>query len=145
MLYSESINGERVAIGNPCPAVVDGRVFIAFCRDNKQVLTLHSLDAEGTTWPSKGGGAAATFADVWATDITPQVFGGKESVGWVATGPPASFVTPSGRLLIPYDTSEVEGEQTSAGTIYSDDNGSLCAPAVGPARADQVVPLCCQA
>jgi hypothetical protein len=69
-LYGESTPDKQVAIGNPAPVVVGGKVLLAFCRNNHQVLTLVSNDAGGRDWPST------------PTEVTEQVFG-HPFVHWV--------------------------------------------------------------
>lgn len=108
LLYGESSpGGQQITIGNAVPGVVDGRPFVAFCRDNKQVLTLHAKNKAGTEWPSE------------PTDITQQVLGRPSAKTWVALGPPGSllFMVKSHRLLVPFNA------DGGAGSIYSDDNG----------------------
>ena len=76
-------SGEKhVTLGNPSPVVVDGaHVLLAFCRDNKAVLTLRPDAATGTSWP-------ATPVDVSARVMTP---------GWPGGGPgPAATRWPAG-------------------------------------------------
>jgi sialidase-1 len=43
LLYTESGAGAAVTIGNPCPVVVDGRILVVFCRNNKQASLCHIL------------------------------------------------------------------------------------------------------
>mmetsp|Transcript_14200 Transcript_14200/g.39910 ORF Transcript_14200/g.39910 Transcript_14200/m.39910 type:complete len:396 (+) Transcript_14200:3-1190(+) len=109
ILHSEGDDSTPTTIGNPCPAIVDGRVFIAFSRNNSQVLTLHSVDANGFVWPKT------------PTDISHQVFGAA-SVGWVAPGPPGALVLSSGRVLVPYNVGP-KVDDTGSGTFFSDDGG----------------------
>jgi len=70
LLHSESGSGARVTIGNPAPVVVNGRVLLAFTRNNKQVATLLSADAAGRNWPAT------------PTEITQMAFG-TDSLLWV--------------------------------------------------------------
>jgi len=110
ILYGEGSKEESITIGNPCPAVVDGRVFVAFSRQNSQLLTLHSLDADGKVWPTK------------PSDISNQVLG-TSRVGWVAPGPPGALQLVNGRVLVPYNTGPAV-DRTAAGTFFSDDGGT---------------------
>ena len=46
------LNAMTDTIGNPAPVVAGGRVVLLFCRDNRAILVLSSLDADGREWPS---------------------------------------------------------------------------------------------
>jgi sialidase-1 len=108
-LYGESNSTANVTIGNPAPVVVDGRVLLAFCRNNHQVLTLRSADAKGSVWPTT------------PTDITQDVLG-YDSLAWVATGPPGGIVV-NRRVLIGVNWYHNEGDVDVAGALVSDDGG----------------------
>ena len=72
--------------GNPAPVEDQNsaKILLLFCRDNKQVLQMESMD-DGVTWGSM-------------VDITEMVV----STAWsfVGTGPPGGIQLPSGRLVI---------------------------------------------
>ena len=72
--------------GNPA-AVEDtstGKIVLAFCRNNKNVLTMESSD-DGATWGNM-------------VDISSMVT--ESSWEFVGTGPPGGIQLPSGRLII---------------------------------------------
>ena len=112
VLYGESTPAKHVTLGNPSPVVVDNaHVVIAFCRDNKAVLTLRSDDATGTSWPS-------TPVDVSASVM-------KKDWTWVATGPPQALQLASGRVVVAADHRPDPGASNGgAHTMYSDDKGA---------------------
>jgi sialidase-1 len=111
LVYEEG-GQEEITIGNPCP-IVDrdtGAIWLAFTRNNKQVLMTRSSD-DGQTW------AAPEELPVTA-----------ENWYWVATGPGHGLQLSTGRLLIPTDceTRPAQGvpSRKHSFAIYSDDHGA---------------------
>lgn len=103
-------SGGAQTAGNPC-AVVDrrnNRVHLLYCRDNRDVLVVHS-DDDGASWST-------------ARHITSDV---KEpGWKWYATGPGVGIQAASGRLIIPCNhTYPDQYSSHTAHVIYSDDGG----------------------
>lgn len=106
---------KKITIGNPCP-VVDrdtGAVWLAFCRDNRDVFMTHS-DDDGKSW-------------VEPIEITADVK--KKGWGWYATGPGHGIQLTrgkyKGRLVFPCDhADEKEGRSH---VFFSDDHGKTFA------------------
>lgn len=99
-------DGENT-VGNPCP-VLDGEtgtVWLLLCRNNDQVLVMHS-DDDGATWSTPQDITAAVKPQGWT---------------WYATGPGHGIQLRSGRLLIPCD--HQAGPVHYSHVIYSDDHG----------------------
>ncbi len=114
MIYGEP--GE-ITIGNPCP-VVDkdtGAIWMAFTRDNDDVLVTHSED-DGTSWAKPVVITAAVKPPDWV---------------WYATGPVNGIQIRSGphrgRLVLPCDHRVKARDEWNTGghshAIYSDDHG----------------------
>jgi len=117
-LLHEEGGAEKITIGNPCP-VIDrqtGTIWLAFCRDNKDVFMTSSQD-DGMTWAAP-------------LDITASV----KDAGWdwYATGPGHGIQlergAKKGRLVFPCDHRAKEGEggwkeRGRSHVIYSDDHG----------------------
>ena len=61
-----------------------GKIILAFCRNNKDVLTMESTD-DGLTW--------GNMVDITETVVLP-------AWGFIGTGPPGGIQLPSGRLII---------------------------------------------
>ena len=108
----------KITIGNPCPVVdqATGRVWLALCRDNRDVLMIHS-DDDGLTWSP-------------TAEITQAVK--KEGWGWYATGPGHGIQIEhgkhQGRLVFPCDHRvDARGRDWKnsgrSHIIYSDDHG----------------------
>lgn len=112
-VYEEE-DARPVTIGNPCP-VLDrqtGRIWLPFCRDNRDVLVTWS-DDEGRTWAEPREITDAVKRPDW---------------GWYATGPGVGIQLlhgpHRGRLLIPCDHRDADGRKvTSSHVIFSDDHG----------------------
>ncbi len=53
ILYSNSSTGEHNVIGNAAPVALatSSRLLVPFCRNNRQVMLMHS-DDDGLTWSS---------------------------------------------------------------------------------------------
>lgn len=111
VVYEEG-DTKKITIGNPCP-VVDrdtGIVWLAFCRDNRDVLMTHSKD-DGRSWAKP-------------TEITAQVK--EKDWGWCGTGPGHAIQLTrgkyKGRLIFPFY--RVDGQKTVRSQVfYSDDHG----------------------
>ncbi|MEX0612026.1 MAG: sialidase family protein [Pirellulales bacterium] len=117
IVYEEGGDEQKITIGNPCP-VVDretGTVWLAFCRNNQQVLVSRS-DNDGQTWNAP-------------RDITIDVK--KPDWGWYATGPGNGIClrigAHPGRLLIPCDHAFTWPPQRDgvyySHVFFSDDHG----------------------
>lgn len=103
----------KVTIGNPC-AVVDretGTVWLAFCRDNDQVLITRSVD-DGHTWAEP-------------VDLTEQCK--QPEWRWYATGPGHGIQLErgpqAGRLIVPCNHGNIGKKECWSHVIYSDDHG----------------------
>lgn len=102
-----------ITIGNPCPVVDQstGTIWMAFNRDNTDVLITHSKD-DGFTWATP-------------TDITSSVK--QNDWDWYATGPGVGIQLHNsqykGRLVIPCDHRNDKTYGNGAHAIYSDDHG----------------------
>jgi len=115
----QRVYGEEgeITIGNPCPVVDDdtGSIWIAFTRDNDDVLVTHSAD-DGITW--------AAPLEI-TRDVKPQNW------VWYATGPVNGVQVRSGphagRLVLPCDHRVKERDEWNTGghshAVYSDDHG----------------------
>jgi sialidase-1 len=108
--YAEG-DGEEITIGNPCP-VVDrdtGIIWLAFCRNNRDVFMTHSTD-DGKSWTKP-------------TEITADVK--KKSWGWYATGPGHGIQIAhgkhKGRMVFPCDHCTPTGDRSHV--FVSDDHG----------------------
>ncbi len=114
LIYEEG-GDAKITIGNPCPVQDEktGTIWLPLCRDNDDVLMMHS-DDDGQTWSEP-------------EDITSQVK--LPDWGWYATGPGVGIQLNhgphAGRLVIPCDHSEkFEGKRTKfSHCFYSDDGG----------------------
>lgn len=115
LIYEEG-GDAKVTIGNPCPVQDEqtGTIWLPLCRDNDDVLMMHS-DDDGRTWSEP-------------EDITAQVK--LPNWGWYATGPGVGIQLKSGRhvgrLVIPCDHNEkVDGKRTKfSHCFFSDDDGA---------------------
>jgi sialidase-1 len=104
-----------ITIGNPCPVVdaVSTTIWLAFCKDNRQVFITSSTD-DGRTW--------AKPRDISETATRPDWT-------WVATGPGVGIQLHqsryAGRLVIPCDHKvRVDGrEENNSHMLFSDDRG----------------------
>ena len=110
IVYEEG-DTEEITIGNPCP-VVDrdtGTVWLAFCRNNRDVFMTHSKD-DGKSWAKP-------------TEITADVKA--EGWGWYATGPGHGIQLTrgkyKGRLVFPCDHGTKQGGRSHV--FVSDDHG----------------------
>ena len=117
IVYEEGGDEQDITIGNPCP-VVDrqtGTVWIAFCRNNRQVLVARS-DDDGLTWSAPRDIAGDVKKPAW---------------GWYATGPGNGIFLSNGahpgRLVIPCDHTRTwpaqRGRPYYSHVFYSDDQG----------------------
>lgn len=101
----------KITIGNPCPIVDQstGTVWLAFCRDNRDVFMTHS-DDDGISW-------------VEPIEITASVK--KKDWGWYATGPGHGIQLTrgkyKGRLVFPCDHGDAEEGRSHV--FFSDDHG----------------------
>ena len=125
VVYAEG-GSENITIGNPAPVVDrdNGIVWLAFCRNNRDVFITQSQD-DGKTW-------------VEPRRITQDVK--KPDWDWYATGPGSGIQLRSGpnkgRLVIPCDhivgawhrDMETKGRSH---VIYSDDHGKTWKPGQG--------------
>ena len=114
VIYEEG-GDAKITIGNPCP-VIDpkvGKTWMPFCRNNDDVLMMHSKD-EGKTWSKP-------------VTITKDVK--KTNWNWYATGPGIGIQLEhgkyKGRLVIPCDHGEtINGKRVMFSHVfYSDDHG----------------------
>ncbi|MFW6163662.1 MAG: sialidase family protein, partial [Planctomycetota bacterium] len=113
VVYEEG-GGAKITIGNPCPVVDEatGVIWLAFCRDNDDVLVTSSRD-DGRTWATPTEITAAAKKRAWS---------------WYATGPGVGIQLRrgphKGRLVIPCDH-RIEGETRNyhSHVIFSDDHG----------------------
>ncbi len=114
LVYEEG-GKAKITIGNPCPVIDQstGTLWLPFCRNNKQVLVIHSVD-EGRTWSKPVEITRAVTRSDWS---------------WVATGPGVGIQLHhgrhKGRLVIPCDQGIViEGRRVMySHAFYSDDHG----------------------
>lgn len=108
LVYGES---GFITIGNPVPLVDKhtGRVWLFFCRDNKDVLVTYS-DDEGVTWQSPIDLTSTLKLDDWGS--------------WYATGPCHGIQLSNGRLIVPANHGLSERQGTRPHMIYSDDHGT---------------------
>jgi sialidase-1 len=124
-VYGESNATHDVTTGNPAPVYVPatGQIILPFCRNNVAALTLTSADG-GETW---AGPAPIPTPGDWR---------------WVATGPPASSVLPTGRIVIPADHYGSDGLYYSH-AFLSDDGGRTWAlsASVRHGNEAQAVPM----
>ena len=82
LVYEEG-GKAKITIGNPCPVIDQstGRLWLPFCRNNKQVLMTHSSD-DGRTWAKPVEITRAVTRPDWS---------------WVATGPGVGIQLQHGR------------------------------------------------
>ena len=114
MLHEEG-GDKKVTIGNPCPVIDQstGVIWLTLCRNNVDVLVMHSKD-DGVTWSKP-------------VDITKSVKSPKWT--WYATGPGVGIQLQrgkyKGRLVIPCDHGEkIKGRRVMFSHVfYSDDHG----------------------
>ncbi|MFO0906567.1 MAG: sulfatase-like hydrolase/transferase [Pirellulales bacterium] len=115
IVYEEG-GDAQITIGNPCPVVDQktGRIWLPFCRDNKQVW-ITSSDDEGQSWSAPKNLTASVVRDDW---------------DWVATGPGIGIQLRhgphAGRLVIPCDHKrqlDSKSPEWNSHTMYSDDGG----------------------
>lgn len=114
LIYEEG-GDAKITIGNPCPVQDErtGTIWLPLCRDNDDVLMMHSTD-DGRTWSEP-------------VDITKQVK--LPNWGWYATGPGVGIQlkrgSHAGRLVIPCDHGEkYKGQRVKMShCFYSDDGG----------------------
>ena len=104
MLWTESNSTHHVAIHNPVPVVVGGKVLVVFNRNMRDVLTLRSLDGSGLQWEPE------------PVDITSQL---TNASGSLTTGPPQGLVLPSGRIVVAAGGGSIQGGRA----LLSDDGG----------------------
>lgn len=115
LVYEEG-DTAKITIGNPCPVVDErtGVVWLAFCRDNRDVLVTHSTD-DGVTWAPP-------------TELTRLVK--QPDWGWYATGPGIGIQLRTGRyagrILVPCDHRERVGDAwiMHSHVFFSDDDGA---------------------
>ena len=114
LVYEEG-GTAKITIGNPCPVIDQstGRLWLPFCRDNRNVLVTFS-DDDGRTWSAP-------------CDITHRV---KPSHWkWYATGPGVGIQltrgSHAGRLVVPCDHTEpYQGRLPQFSHVFfSDDHG----------------------
>ena len=128
LLYGEP---GRVAIHNPVPVAVGGRVLVVFGRNIRSLLTMRSLDARGDSWPEN------------ATDITAEVVDKARLGRGVVPGPPQglAFAMPNGtvRVAVAAGGDAFDGRHGVA--LLSDDGGlswRTSAPANGAGAEAQI-------
>ena len=100
-----------IIVGNAAPVQLSsGRILLPFCVDNLAVWLGHS-DDDGATWS----------LPVRLENVT------LPSWTWVGTGPPASLLLPSGRVVVPSYHSKTPHDDawySSAHVMVSDDAGA---------------------
>ena len=102
LVRSESAGARSVTIGNPAPVALGGsRVLLPFCRENREAGVLLSEDG-GATWALT---ANLTLPADWT---------------WIATGPPASLLLPSGAVLVPANHLDARGAPFSHAFLSAD-------------------------
>jgi sialidase-1 len=109
LVYEEG-NTAFITIGNPVPLVdqTNGRVWLFFCRNNRNVLVTYS-DDDGATWNTP-------------RDLTPELK--KETWGeWYATGPCHGIQMESGRLIVPANHGLLHEKGSKPHIIFSDNHG----------------------
>ncbi|ARN56174.1 sialidase family protein [Sedimentisphaera salicampi] len=107
LVYEEG-DTAKITIGNPSP-VVDretGRIWLFFCRDNKEVFSTYS-DDDGLSFSEPVNLTGSLKKENWGS--------------WYATGPCHGIQLESGRLVIPANHSEPEGGRVHM--IVSDNHG----------------------
>jgi len=137
IVYEEG-GTEKITIGNPCPVVDQdtGTVWLAFCRDNRDVLMTHS-DDDGKSWTEPDEITAAVKGEDW---------------GWYATGPGHGIQLTrgkyKGRLVFPCDHDHGTGQDNEregrSHVFFSDDHGKtfkLGQPTGGGMNECEVVEL----
>ena len=99
-------------MGNPCPVVErqTGTIWLPFCRTNKKILIMKSID-DGKTWSDP-------------IDITRQA--ANPAWHWFGTGPGHGIQMSNGRLVIPCwaDEKPKLGAIQLSYVFYSDDRGT---------------------
>ena len=98
-------------IGNPVPVVdrITNRIWLFFCRDNRNVLATFSND-EGVTWAAPQDLTAQLKKDSWAE--------------WYATGPCHGIQMENGRLIVPANHGLINEKGSRPHMIISDDHGT---------------------
>ena len=123
VVRSESSPKQNVTIGNAAPVALPGnRILLPFCRNNLEAGALYSPDG-GATWALR---SALPVAASWT---------------WIATGPPGSLQLPSGRIVVPANRIDAQGDAGLA--FLSDDEGAtwLASTAVPGGNEDQAALL----
>ncbi len=112
VIYEEG-GTEKVTIGNPT-IVVDrktGTIWLAFCRNNDDVLITHS-DDDGKSWAKPRDLTDRLKHDDWQ---------------WYATGPGHGIqltgAPHAGRMIIPCNHSDIGKRRCWSHVFYSDDHG----------------------
>mgnify|MGYP003947899541 CR=1 FL=1 len=94
---------EGITYGNPTTVYANGALHLFFCKNNKQVYYMRSMDSAAHIW-------------IKPTDITTEIIGMSEASDWIATGPGSALYN-NHRLIVP-----VNYDGGSA-TFYSDTYG----------------------
>ena len=88
VVHSETGDGRHATIGNPTPLYDDetSEIVLFFCRENAEIFSTRSSDA-GSSWS------------------VPKPIGWSRPPEWtwLATGPPAALILPTGRYVLPCD------------------------------------------
>lgn len=107
VVYSESTPKDHITIGNPAPVFLadSNTTLLPFCRNNLQIYLTRSSNG-GASWSKP-------------QNITDQV--SEPTWSFYATGPPGSYVSQTGRILVPSDHKNTSGFY--AHVAYSDDKG----------------------
>ena len=112
-LVHEEGGDAKITIGNPCPVIDEstGTIWLTLCRDNDDVLLMHSAD-DAQSWSKPA-------------DITRDV--DKSDWSWVATGPGVGIQLRrgphAGRMVIPCDHGvAIDGKRVMFSHVFYSDN-----------------------
>ena len=109
LVYEEG-DTALITIGNPVPLVdrTNGRIWLFFCRDNRELLATFS-DDDGATWNPPHDLTAKLKPDSWGA--------------WYATGPCHGIQMDNGRLIVPGNHGLLNEKGNKPHMIFSDDHG----------------------